>query len=172
MTQALRSPGSTLKPLIYAMAFDQGLAHPETVIDDRPVAFGSYAPQNFDGGFRGELRVREALQLSLNIPVVLLMDEIGPARFMASLRRAGARPALPGGKPGLAVALGGVGLRMQDLVQLYAGLARGGQAIDLRWKSDSEQTEGQHIVSRAAAWQVGHILAGLTPAGGAKAKAS
>ncbi|MCF3592706.1 penicillin-binding protein 1C [Rhodobacteraceae bacterium LMO-12] len=166
MTRALRSPGSTLKPLIYAMAFDQGLAHPETVIDDRPVAFGSYAPQNFDGGFRGELRVREALQLSLNIPVVMLMDEIGPARFMASLRRAGARPALPGGKPGLAVALGGVGLTMQDLVQLYAGLARGGQAIDLRWKSDSEQTEGQHIVSRAAAWQVGHILAGLTPPGG------
>ena len=166
MTQALRSPGSTLKPLIYAMAFDQGLAHPETVIDDRPVAFGAYAPQNFDGAFRGELRVREALQLSLNIPVVMLMDEIGPARFMAGLRRAGARPALPGGKPGLAVALGGVGLSMADLVQLYAGLARGGQAIDLRWKSDAEPGAGQRIVSRAAAWQVGHILAGLTPPGG------
>jgi penicillin-binding protein 1C len=166
MTQALRSPGSALKPLVYAMAFDQGLAHPETVIDDRPVAFGSYAPQNFDGAFRGELRVREALQLSLNIPVVMLMQEIGPARFMAGLRRAGARPVLPGGKPGLAVALGGVGLRMSDLVQLYAGLARGGQAIELRWKSDLGTGEGQRIVSRTAAWQVSNILAGLTPPGG------
>ncbi len=68
MTTALRSPGSTLKPLVYALAFDQGLAHPETMIDDRPVTFGTYAPQNFDRMFRGEIRIREALQLSLNIP--------------------------------------------------------------------------------------------------------
>jgi len=166
MTQALRSPGSTLKPLIYAMAFDQGMAHPETVIDDRPISFGAYAPQNFDGGYRGELRIREALQLSLNIPVVMLMDEIGPARFMAGLRRAGTRPKVPGGKPGLAVALGGLGLSMRDLVQLYAGLARGGQEIDLHWKSDSHIRDGQRIVSRKAAWQVSNILAGLTPPGG------
>ena len=166
MTQALRSPGSTLKPLIYAMAFDRGLAHPETVIDDRPVAYGSYAPQNFDGAFRGELRVAEALRQSLNIPVVMLMDEIGPARFMAGLRRAGVDAVVPGGKPGLAVALGGVGLRLQDLVQLYAGLARGGEAIDLTWKSDKAAEPGQRIVGRAAAWQVNHILAGLTPPGG------
>uniref|UniRef100_UPI003AA81155 transglycosylase domain-containing protein n=1 Tax=Thalassospira alkalitolerans TaxID=1293890 RepID=UPI003AA81155 len=72
MTRALRSPGSTLKPLIYALAFDDGLAHPETLIDDRPTAFGSYAPQNFDGMYRGELRVSEALQLSLNIPAVAI----------------------------------------------------------------------------------------------------
>ncbi|MDQ2090976.1 penicillin-binding protein 1C [Marimonas arenosa] len=166
MTQALRSPGSTLKPLVYAMGFDRGLAHPETIIDDRPVAFGSYAPQNFDGGFRGELRVAEALRLSLNIPVVMLMDEIGPARFMAGLRRAGVEAVVPGGKPGLAVALGGVGIRLQDLVQLYASLARGGDAIELRWKSAEVRGEGQRVVSRAAAWQVSHILAGLTPAGG------
>ena len=69
MTRALRSPGSTLKPLVYGLAFDRGLAHPETLIDDSPVQFGSYAPQNFDGQFRGELRVSRALQLSLNIPV-------------------------------------------------------------------------------------------------------
>jgi penicillin-binding protein 1C len=68
MTAALRSPGSTLKPLVYALAFDEGLAHPETMIDDRPVTFGTYAPQNFDKLFRGEIRVREALQQSLNIP--------------------------------------------------------------------------------------------------------
>ncbi|MDQ2095646.1 penicillin-binding protein 1C [Rhodalgimonas zhirmunskyi] len=166
MTQALRSPGSTLKPLVYAMAFDRGLAHPETVIDDRPVAFGGYAPQNFDGRFRGEIRVSEALQLSLNIPVVMLMDEIGPARFMAQLRRAGARPVLPGGKPGLAVALGGLGLRLEDLLRLYAGLARGGEALDLHWQKGQAAMPKGRIVSRVAAWQVGHILAGLRPPGG------
>ena len=100
MTRAARSPGSTLKPLVYAMAFDLGLAHPETVIEDRPVAFGSYAPQNFDGRFRGEIRVSEALRLSLNIPVILLMNEIGPARFMGGLKRAGVDPALSGASRG------------------------------------------------------------------------
>jgi len=165
MTRAVRSPGSTLKPLVYALAFDQGLAHPDTLIDDRPVAFGSYAPQNFDGAFRGELKVAEALRQSLNIPVVLLTEELGPPRLMAALRVSGADPKLPGGKPGLAVALGGVGVTLWDLVQLYGGLANGGQAIALHQSGTSEA--GGQIVSRAAAWQVGQILAELPPPRGA-----
>ncbi len=170
MTRAVRSPGSTLKPLVYAMGFDLGLVHPETVIEDRPVAFGSYAPQNFDGRFRGEIRVSEALRLSLNIPVILLMNEIGPARFMGGLKRAGVDAVLAQGKPGLAVALGGVGVSLHDLVQLFAGLARGGEAVDLTWKPrDSAGVEGQAFVSPSAAWHVGHILSQLTLPG-AKAK--
>ena len=166
MTTALRSPGSTLKPLVYAMAFDRGLAHPETLIDDRPVAFGTYAPQNFDGLFRGDIRVAEALRLSLNIPVVRLTEAMGPANLMAALRRAGVETALPGGQAGLAVALGGIGTSLEGLVQLYAGLAQGGQAVPLHW---THPTEGirERIVSRAAAWQVGHILAGMAPPPGA-----
>ncbi|HAR53204.1 MAG TPA: penicillin-binding protein 1C, partial [Roseovarius nubinhibens] len=118
MTQALRSPGSTLKPLIYAMGFDRGLAHPQTLIADRPVAFGRYAPQNFDGQFRGEVTIAEALRQSLNIPVVLLLDEIGPAHLMSAMRQSGMRPALPGDQPGLAVGLGGVGVSLMDLTRL------------------------------------------------------
>lgn len=91
------------------MAFDQGLAHPETLIDDRAVAFDGYAPQNFDGAFRGEIPIREALRQSLNIPVVLLTHELGPTRVMARLQASGAAPKLPGGKPGLALALGALG---------------------------------------------------------------
>ena len=72
MTRALRSPGSTLKPLVYALAFDEGLAHPQTMIDDRPMRFGAYAPENFDGEYRGPVSVERALQLSLNLPVVAL----------------------------------------------------------------------------------------------------
>ncbi|MFA5582559.1 MAG: penicillin-binding protein 1C, partial [Paracoccaceae bacterium] len=103
MTQALRSPGSTLKPLIYGMAFDQGLAHPETLIDDRATTFGTYAPQNFDGQFRGTVRVRDALIQSLNIPPVRLTEALGPARLVAQMRRAGMQVALPdAAAPGLA----------------------------------------------------------------------
>ncbi len=163
MTPALRSPGSTLKPLVYALAFDRGLAHPETLIDDRPVAFGRYAPQNFDGLFRGDIRVAEALRLSLNIPVIRLTEAVGPANLMAALHRAGVRTALPAGQPGLAVALGGIGVSLEGLVQLYAGLAQGGQAMPLVWEQGAAPRPRPRITGDTAAWQVGHILAGLPP---------
>lgn len=163
MTRALRSPGSTLKPLVYGLAFDQGLVHPDTLINDSPVVFGRYAPQNFDGAFRGELTVREALWLSLNIPPVLLTHELTPARLMATMRKGGANPALPGGAPGLAVVLGGVGLTLNDLVQLYAGIAAGGQASILRVDQFVTPEPAGRIMSPVAAWQVGNILAGLPP---------
>lgn len=166
MTQAMRSPGSTLKPLVYAMAFDQGLAHPETLIDDRPVSFDGYAPQNFDGRFRGEIRVAEALRQSLNIPVVRLTSELGPERLMSALRKTGIQPELPGRTAGLAVALGGIGMSLEDLMRLYAALGRGGSAIELRVTPGLGEELGP-LVSRSAAWQVGHVLAGLIPPPGA-----
>lgn len=167
MTRALRSPGSTLKPLVYAMGFDQGLIHPETLIDDSPVAFDSYAPQNFDGQFRGELRVAEALRLSLNIPVVRLTDQIGPARVMSALRKSGASPVIPSGKPGLAISLGGVGVTLQDLAHLYAMLANHGQSRPLFWQQQDIAPDGPRVLSPSAAWQVGHILSSLAPPPGA-----
>ena len=167
MTRAVRSPGSTLKPLIYGLSFDEGLAHPETLIEDRPTVFGTYAPQNFDKVFRGTIRLREALQLSLNIPVVLLTDALGPAKLLAALDRAGVRAVVPGGQPGLAVALGGVGVTLEDMVQLYAAMARGGVALPLRVSGES--VEGQRVMSSVAAWQVGDILSGLVPPPGSPA---
>jgi penicillin-binding protein 1C len=167
MTQALRSPGSTLKPLVYALAFDDGLAHPETMIEDVPMAFGPYAPQNFDKRYLGTIRVREALQLSRNIPVVALTEALGPARLIAAMEAAGMRPVFPGDQPGLAIALGGVGVTLQDMVQLYAGIARGGVVRPLTWRLGAEGEEGQRLVSSVAAWQVGDVLAGLAPPPGA-----
>jgi penicillin-binding protein 1C len=167
MTQAIRSPGSTLKPFVYGLAFDEGLAHPETLIDDRPLFFGNYAPQNFDRHYRGTIPVREALQLSLNIPVVALTDALGPARLMATLRRAGVEPQVQG-QPGLAVALGGVGLSLQDLVQAYAALGRLGQPIRLRVTPDGDAARlTQTLFGAEAAWGVADILAGLVPPPGA-----
>lgn len=169
MTQALRSPGSTLKPLVYGLGFDAGLVHPESLIHDGPVDFDGYAPQNFDGAFRGDIRVRAALQQSLNIPVVRLTREIGPAQLWASLRRSGAQPRLPGGKPGLAISLGGVGTSLQDLVQLYGGIAAGGQGLRLRMDQTAAVETLPRILSPVAAWQLGDILRGLAPPAGARA---
>jgi penicillin-binding protein 1C len=168
MTRGLRSPGSTLKPLVYALAFDEGLAHPETLIEDRPTVFGSYKPQNFDKIFRGTIRIREALQQSLNIPVVVISDALGPSRLLAAMERAGMRPVLPGtGQPGLALALGGVGVTLEDMVQLYATIARGGTSLPLRVTGKGDQ--GQRLVSPSAAWQVADILTGLAPPPGSPA---
>ena len=159
MTIALRSPGSTLKPLIYGLAFDRGLAHPETLIADRPADFAGYRPKNFDGLFRGEIRVRQALQLSLNLPVVSLLEAMGPQHLIAGLRRAGADPVLPGGRPGLAIALGGLGLTLEDLVGVYAMLGNAGTAVDLRWSGDSTAGFLPHqVMGDVAAWQVADIL--------------
>ncbi len=163
MTRARRSPGSTLKPLVYGLAFDQGLAHPNTMIHDAPVQFGTYAPQNFDGVFRGDVLVRDALQMSLNIPVVRLTSALGPARVMAALSRSGAAPELKGQVPGLAVSLGGLGLSLWDLVQLYGALAQGGQGPQLHATIQSNPKVGERVLSPAAAWQVSNILAGVSP---------
>ena len=167
MTTALRSPGSTLKPLIYGLAFDEGLAHPETLIDDRPTDFNGYRPQNFDRQFHGTLRMRDALQLSLNIPVVALTDALGPAKLLQSLDRAQMKTALPVGQPGLAVALGGIGVTLEDMVQLYAAIARGGVVRPLTHRFGAPVADGQRVLTRVAAWQVGDILAGLAPPPGA-----
>lgn len=169
MTQALRSPGSTLKPLIYGLAFDQGLAHPEMLIEDKPMSFGGYAPQNFDRAYRGTIRVRNALQLSLNLPVVQLLDAIGPAKLLVAMDKAGVHGVIPGGQPGLAIGLGGIGVSLADMVQLYAAIARGGVALPLTHRLSGAKGEGQRLLSATSAWQVGDILAGLPPPPGAPA---
>ena len=132
MTEAVRSPGSTLKPLIYGLGFEQGILHPETLIEDRPTRFGLYQPKNFDEEFRGTVTIREALAHSLNIPAVKVLAALGPSRLTGRLRRSGIIGQLPPGtEPTLAIALGGVGLRLRDLTQLYASLARGGSVVEL-----------------------------------------
>ncbi|MEO0380032.1 MAG: penicillin-binding protein 1C, partial [Pseudomonadota bacterium] len=166
MTRAKRSPGSTLKPLIFGLAFDRGLAHPDTVFADRPTRFGRYAPQNFDGRFRGDVTARVALSQSLNIAPVALTEALGPERLMSALRAFGADPVLPGGRPGLAVALGGVGLSLEDLAGIYAGLAQLGKTVPV---SDQrlEAHQSARVIAPRAAWQVGDILRGIAPPAGA-----
>ncbi|MBX6323869.1 MAG: penicillin-binding protein 1C, partial [Rhodospirillaceae bacterium] len=165
MVQAVRSPGSALKPLIYAMAFDDLIIHPETIMVDAPTRFGDYSPQNFDHFHRGEVTAREALQLSLNVPAVAVLDRVGPARFAGALARAGAPLDFPPEvvRPGLPVALGGVGITLEELVTLYAGLADGGRVRPLRFRPDDPQADGTRLVGPVAAWYVTSILQDAPP---------
>ena len=166
MTRAVRSPGSTLKPFIYGLAFEDGLVHPESLIDDRPIRFGSYAPENFDMTFQGTVPVRKALQLSLNVPAIALLDCVGASRLSSRLKQAGASLVLPKDEvPGLAMGLGGVGVTLQDLVQLYSGLARLGNTRPLREivNAKDDPRDSLRLMDQVAAWQVGSVLMGTPP---------
>ncbi len=166
MTQAVRSPGSTLKPFIYGLAFEDGFVHPDSLIDDRPVRFGSYAPENFDMTFQGTVAVRRALQLSLNVPAIELLDRVGASRLSSRLKQAGTGLVLPKDEvPGLAMGLGGVGVTLHDLVQAYSGIPRLGSVLPLREivRDDGGDREPLRLMDAVAAWQVGNVLLGTPP---------
>lgn len=170
-----RSPGSTLKPFIYGMAFDDGLAMPHTRITDAPRRFDSYMPENFDRMFRGDVTVAEALQHSLNVPAVETLDAVGASRFAAGLRFAGASPVIGDSADtdtGLAIALGGAGLTVRDLATLYTGLANGGEVRPLVWTADALAADapGMQIMSAESAGEILNILRGAPqPSGRAPA---
>ncbi len=165
LTQALRSPGSALKPFIYAMAFEEGIAHPETTLEDRPHRFGLYAPENFDQSYQGTVSARKALQMSLNVPAVDLLAAVGPQRFLSRMKQAGAGLVLPpDGAPGLAIGLGGVGSTLRDLTRLYAGLARGGEVPVLKFRLGlAMQDDAARLVDPVPAWYVADALLGAPP---------
>ena len=164
LTAATRSPGSALKPFIYGLAFEAGYASAETVIDDMPRAFGDYAPENFDRSFRGEVRVREALQHSLNVPAVRTLDRVGAARFASVLRAAGVdlkTPSRADKAPGLALALGGAGVTAREIAALYAGLGSEGEVAPLVWKAAQEKApeHAYRLFSANTAARISSILA-------------
>jgi len=175
LTDRARSPGSTLKPFIYGMAFDDGVASPDTRIADAPRRFASYRPDNFDRTFRGDVTVAQALQHSLNVPAVSALDAIGARRFAAALAFAGADLSLPlaaDDDTGLAIALGGVGLTVRDIALLYAALGDDGRALPIHWlKSETDaaakaKTPATQIMSAESAREIVRILgAAPTPEG-------
>ena len=175
MATAIRSPGSTLKPFIYGLAFEGGLAHPETLIEDRPIRFGTYAPKNFDEGYHGTVSMRTALAQSYNVPAVRVLARVGPGKLVGRFRRAGVVARFPDkSEPTLAMALGGTGLTLEDMAQLYAALARGGDAIRLVHRYDQRGSaiaatrvkplvNAHRILSPLAAWYVTDILKDAPP---------
>ncbi|MDP2220941.1 MAG: penicillin-binding protein 1C [Hydrogenophaga sp.] len=158
MVRGVRSPGSTLKPFLYAMALDEGLIHSESLLVDAPQSFGGYAPGNFQASFSGPVSVSEALQRSLNVPAVDLLERIGPARFAAHLRNAALKLRLPpGASPNLSLILGGGSTTLEELVGAYTALARAGVAGQPRLTPDAP-TVDTRLMSAGAAFIVREIL--------------
>lgn len=159
MVRAPRSPGSTLKPFLYGLAFDDGLIESQSLLVDAPQDFGGYRPGNFDEAFSGPVSVTEALQRSLNVPAVDVLDRVGPARFMARLANGGIELALPAGaQPNLAIILGGGATRLENLVGAYTAFANGGIAGTPRY-TPQQPAQPRRLLSPGAAWIIRAILA-------------
>ncbi len=133
-TLAKRSPGSTLKPFIYALAMDQGLIHPLSVLKDAPTAFGPFSPENFDGNFIGPVSARDALVRSRNVPAVVLAAKLSQPSLYDFLKRAGVSRMAGEKHYGLALALGGGDVTMEELVTLYSVIANRGVLRPLRYR--------------------------------------
>lgn len=159
MVNAIRSPGSVLKPFIYGLALDDGLIHPASLLQDVPRRTGDYRPGNFDSGFHGPVSMSEALVRSLNLPAVQVLEAYGPKRFAASLRNVGLPLYLPAGAaPNLSLILGGAGARLDDMAAAYSAFARHGKAGKLRLQPSDPLLEGP-LMSAGAAWIIRRIMA-------------
>jgi penicillin-binding protein 1C len=149
---AKRSPGSTLKPFVYALALDQGVLHPHTILRDAPTAFGPFTPENFDGRFFGPITAEEALIRSRNVPAVWVATQLKQPNLYQFLQNAGVSRMKPQSFYGLALALGGGELTMEELGGLYAMLANEGVLRTLRVEAQAELEEGARLLSPEAAF--------------------
>ncbi|HVX26102.1 MAG TPA: penicillin-binding protein 1C, partial [Parafilimonas sp.] len=131
--QASRSPGSTLKPLLYGLSFDAGLITPKTVLEDVPLNIAGYAPENYDMQFRGNVTAEDALKNSLNIPAVELLNQLGLKNFLNKITVAGFNDAWKNrDKEGLSLILGGCSVRLDEMAALYSSFANNGKYYPLK----------------------------------------
>jgi penicillin-binding protein 1C len=157
-TLAKRSPGSTLKPFIYALGFDQGVLHPQTVLRDVPTSFGPYTPENFDGHFLGPITATDALIRSRNIPAVWVAAQLKQPDLYQFLHDAGISRMASEKHYGLALVLGGGEVTMQELAGLYAMLANRGELRPLRLARSDPQVAGTRLLSDEASFMVMDML--------------
>lgn len=149
-----RSPGSALKPFIYALALDAGLIHPGTLLDDAPRQFGEYNPENSDRAYHGPTPAGEALRRSRNLPAVELLARLPNGGLDSWLRDADVRLDRPSGEYGLSLALGGAEVSMEELARLYASLADDGASRTIRFHDDTPASiiESRTMLTPAARW--------------------
>ncbi|MEA5109762.1 Penicillin-binding protein 1C [bioreactor metagenome] len=160
--QALRSPGSALKPALYAMAFDQGLITPKMVVTDVPQNFSGYRPENYDETYRGKVSIEQALSLSLNVPAVELLNTYGVDRFNNKLAKSGFRwIASNKVKLGLSTILGGCGTTLEELTTLYAAFANEGIVQKLKYLKNENSEVADTLCSPGAAFVITDILTRL-----------
>ncbi|MEH6651072.1 MAG: penicillin-binding protein 1C [Motiliproteus sp.] len=164
MVRATRSPGSTLKPFLFALALDDGLIHSHSLLADVPRSWGEYRPSNFSNGFSGPVSASEALQRSLNVPFIDLLQRYGPRRFVATLHSTGLKLSIPGGQPNLAVILGGAGTSLEQLVTGYRAFAVGGHTMPLKYlqKPSAAADNERYLISKASAWITQRTLSDIS----------
>jgi penicillin-binding protein 1C len=156
--RAVRSPGSTLKPFVYGMAMDEGLITPKTILEDVPVNYAGYSPENFDRQFHGAVSAEDALSASLNIPAVSLVERIGPALFRERLIEAGCTNLKKQKEIGLSAILGGCGVSLEELCTLYSALANEGKAKKLRYSKGKADSTGFALLSSSASFLLSAML--------------
>jgi penicillin-binding protein 1C len=168
LARAVRSPGSALKPFVYTMAFESLIAHPDTVVADQAIDIAGYRPANADGTYSGDMTMRQALILSRNTVPVMLLDRIGVEPFLTRFRTVGAplRLGASDNQAGLAVALGGAGVTLEQLTWLYSAFANEGELKRLRWTAGERPETLGNLFSAAAANAVADILADVPPPAG------
>lgn len=157
-TAAKRSPGSAIKPFIYALGIDQGLIHPMTMLKDAPMSFGAYNPENFDNEFLGPLSARDALIRSRNIPAVEIASKLTDPGLHRFLMQAGITGLHEQEYYGVALALGAAEVSMQELAELYSMLANGGVFKSLRWFKNQPEDTGRCLLSKEASLLVLDML--------------
>lgn len=156
---ALRSPGSALKPFLYGMAFDQGFATPKTILYDVPCNYDGYQPHDYDLTYRGKVTVEDALLNSLNVPAVKMLSEMDVNAYIRLLENGGCHSLVNQEKKlGLSLVLGGCGLKLWELTGLYVALANNGEFSPLRWTKDQTEDKPVQLFSDNAAFMISHIL--------------
>ncbi len=163
-TRAYRSPGSVMKPFIYAMALEKGLIHPRSMLKDVPRNFANYMPENYDRRFYGMIDATAALVKSRNVPAVDLLFAVGEENYYALLQKAGVKRLKNADYYGLALALGGYELTMENVAEMYAALANGGVLRKLRYAAAEPAEKGIRLFSEEAAFLTMDMLGKNFPA--------
>lgn len=161
--EAVRSPGSTLKPLLYALAFDNGMITPLSKINDVPMSFGNYQPENYDGDFKGEVSVTQALSNSLNVPAVKVLDAYNKEHFKSKLIDANFKSIRKNRDYlGLSMILGGCGVSLEELVSLYSSFAKSGKHSKLNYTQHELESDTSQLISSSASFMLSEILMQVT----------
>lgn len=156
---AVRQPGSTLKPLLYAMCFDEGLLTPKTIMTDVPVNYEGYAPENYDKKFNGYVTTEYALEHSLNIPAVKSLKQLGHEKMIAKLSACNFRQIQKDQrKLGLSMILGGCGTSLEELTGLFSAFANDGVYISPSCLQGDSARQKTTMSSPAAAYMINDML--------------
>ncbi len=161
--KAVRSPGSTLKPLLYAIAFDKGMITPKSAVNDVPTNFGGFEPENFDRRFNGKVSIEFALANSLNIPAVKVLKEMTLGVLIDYLKKADFQTVKKQSKDlGLSMILGGCGVTLEELTRLFTAFANDGKVHGLNYSKEAKKSKGEVLISPESAYLITNILTQIT----------